>query len=252
MVRMDSARHTGLIFAFAASLHVFGAAPAHKPVELTYACPDADVQTLGLACSDTDPCAVYLELSAATAEHHRIFISGDFHTSEATLASVLLASNDGGATWTEPFERIKFAVLDQIRFTTDSGWIAGWLSHPMPRDPFFLLTSDSGASWRRRPVFEDSRMGSVDAFRFEGATGGRLLFKPAAGGAEIYETNTGGESWAPAQTSTGSLVFEREKPAASSLRLRADGRTKTYRLEAREGEHWAAIAAFFIAAGVCK
>ena len=40
--------------------------------------------------------------------------------------AILLASDDGGKTWTEPVPRLRAAALDQIQFIDlQTGWISG-------------------------------------------------------------------------------------------------------------------------------
>src|SRR5262249_52240739 len=136
--------------------------------KLEYACPPEDVDGFGLSCSAEDPCAVFLELSAVEAAGAKIFVAGNLHTRSTTLYSVLLASEDGGKTWTEPFKRIRAGALEQIQFIDfANGWVSGQLIEPLPRDPFLLITTDGGKSWRQRPLFEESRFGSISQFWFE-------------------------------------------------------------------------------------
>src|ERR1700722_8378417 len=72
-----------------------------EPLGAAFACNDEDLQWAGVSCSDDEPCPVYLELSAIGPSGRKLFIAGNFHTNSATLSSVLLASDDGGATWKE-------------------------------------------------------------------------------------------------------------------------------------------------------
>ena len=45
------------------------------------------------------------------------------------------------------------AAIDRIQFfDAETGWAAGEQLEPLPQDPFLLLTTDGGKSWRRRPM----------------------------------------------------------------------------------------------------
>src|SRR5579862_5189513 len=110
-------RHVALMAAVAISL---GAEPplenSGKPMRVVYECTPADTQAAGIGCSEEDPCPVYLELSNVDAVSNKIFLTGNLHTPMATLYSILLASDDGGATWSEPHARLRSSGLDQIQF----------------------------------------------------------------------------------------------------------------------------------------
>jgi hypothetical protein len=66
--------------------------------------------------------------------------------------------------------------LDQIQFFDfENGWISGANLQSAPRDPFLLITTDGGKSWRPRPIFEESRVASIERFWFESRKLGTLL-----------------------------------------------------------------------------
>src|SRR3954471_22408331 len=60
---------------------------------VTYDCPPEDIEQFGLNCSVDEPCTVLLELSAAEAVGNRIIVTGNLHTRDATLLSLLLTSD---------------------------------------------------------------------------------------------------------------------------------------------------------------
>ena len=127
---------------------------AEDPVRVDYACPAADIDKFGLTCSENEPCEVFWELAGAEGVGSTIFAAGNLHTVTTTLYGVLLASEDGGKTWSEPTQRIEGAVLDQVQFPDfQHGWASGVMEEPLARDPFFLVTTDGGKTWRRRPLF---------------------------------------------------------------------------------------------------
>ncbi len=71
-----------------------------------------------------------------------------------------------------------------------------------------MITADSGKSWRQRPLFEETRFGSIAQFWFETPAAGELIFDDSVGKAihhELHGTMTGGETWEVKQTSTKAL-----------------------------------------------
>src|ERR1700676_3904097 len=97
-----------------------------KPMRVPAACKQEDMQSLGLTCTEDEPCPLYLELSAVEPVGSRLFLAGNIHTPTVTLSSILLGSSDGGRTWTEPYERVRFSALEQIQFIDmEYGWISG-------------------------------------------------------------------------------------------------------------------------------
>ena len=220
---------------------------AQAPVKVEYACTPEDIDAFGLSCSAEEPCPVFLELSAVDSSGARIFAAGNLHTARTTLYSILFASEDGGATWTEPQKRIHSASLEQIQFLDlANGWIAGQIIEPLPKDPFLLITSDGGKTWRQKAVFDESRFGSMAQFWFDSKTTGDLVIDHA-GKHEIYQTHTGGESWELKEVTP--LPVKLKAREESLYRLRADG--KVYHLE-RKGSAWEPVARFPIHLTDCK
>lgn len=231
---------------------------ADPPVKIEYACPAEDIESFGLYCSTEDPCPVFLELSSVDAVGATLFVAGNLHTQSATLYAVLLASEDGGKTWTEPVKRQRAAALEQIQFIDfTNGWISGQTIEPLPRDPFLLLTNDGGKTWRQRPIVEESRFGSIAQFWFESTTTGELVLDHSERGAvrhEVYQSNTGGESWEVKESTTKPVTLKGVKEQ-STWRLRADGPSKTYRLERRSSgnsANWELAASLAIHVADCK
>ncbi len=227
------------------------------PIRLEFACTDQDMTAAGLDCTADKPCAVYLELSAVEAVGGRIFAAGNLHTDSATLRSVLLVSPDQGQSWTEPYERIGGAVIDQLSFFDDrTGWAGGHLVRPLPRDPFLLVTTDSGDTWKRTEVFSEGRSGAIDRLQFVSAADGWLWIDRSQSGDEgarfeRWETTTGGATW------TLREALNRLPPAppparSAGWRLTTDPATRSYRIERRAGAQWETVAAFLISIGECR
>ncbi len=225
-----------------------------KPLQVAAVCKQDDLQHLGLTCSEDEPCRLFLELSAVEAVGGRLFLAGNIHTETLTLSSMLLASADGGKTWTEPYDRVRFATLEQIQFIDmEYGWISGSTMGALPRDPFFLLTSDGGKTWRLRPLFEEPHGGSIDRFRFDSRKSGTLLLAPAGGNYEMYESMTGGESWELKQVSPKPLKMTEGRPAGDAgWRLRPNARSHSYDVEMKETAGWQRVVSFLVNVGVCK
>jgi hypothetical protein len=247
-------RHAALLLALASILDAQTSLEnSGKPMRVVYECTAEDIQAAGLGCSEQDPCPVYIELENVEAVGGKIFITGNLHTPMATLDSILLASEDSGSTWTEPHPRIHSAGLDQIQFVDfQNGWISGANLQGAPRDPFFLITTDGGKTWRERPIFEETRVAAIERFWFDSPEHGMLLIDARLdnGKHELYETQTGGDSWAMEQTPAESVRFPKEK--APGWRVRTDAATHSYVIEKSENNRWQKVASFLVNITTCQ
>jgi hypothetical protein len=232
---------------------------AQEPTRVPFACRDTDLQNAGLLCTEDEPCSIYLEINAVAAAGKKIFLAGDIHATATTLSSVLLSSDDNGLTWKEPAPRVAAASIDQLQiYDLDHGWVAGEIQYPLPRDPFFLVTSDGGLSWRRRDVTEDGGPGSILRFWFDSPQHGELIVdggKSAPSGRYLdYESETGGESWMLRST-TGAAPKIRRAPLSDEnpdFRVHAAAGGKTYEVEKREGDRWQPAGSLLIEIASCK
>jgi hypothetical protein len=230
-----------------------------RPLHVAVECQAEQVMTLGLTCSENDPCPVYLELTGSEAVGAKLFLSGNLHTNTVTLESILLASEDGGRTWTEPASRIPMAGLDEIQFFDfETGWVSGQVQQALPRDPFFLITTDGGKSWRKQNVTGEPRVGAIERFRFESRTSGQMMIdkvQPGENGMrhELYQSMTGGENWTLQQVDSKPIPWKHPTAAdQKDLRLREDAASKSYHLQKRAAGKWQLIASFAALAGDCK
>jgi hypothetical protein len=230
-----------------------------KPMTPKFQCSEDDIQSFGLGCTPDEPCPMYLELSDVEQVGAQIFAAGNIHSSTATLYAILLASSDNGRTWREPFERTRGGSLDRIIFFDfERGWVSGQLLQPLPRDPFLLITSDGGKTWRLQRVFDDGRPGSVQQIWFDSRNSGSLTFDRGAGADgpryELYESLTGGDGWMIREAGDRPLTIKRmpPNPPETDLRLRTDGPTKSYRIERKQGARWAPVASFSVQLEACK
>ena len=230
-----------------------------KPMVPKFQCTEDDIQAAGLSCTNEEPCPVYLELSAMEPVGSQIFVAGNIHSASATLYSILLASSDNGKTWREAFERIRGATLDRILFADfERGWVTGETVQPLPRDPFLLITTSGGKSWRRQPVFDDGRAGSIQQIWFDSRSTGTLTFDRGQSEDgpryEQYETATGGDNWMLREASEQPVKIKRmpAAPANTDWRLRADAASKSNRIEKQQGGKWSTVAAFSVALESCR
>jgi photosystem II stability/assembly factor-like uncharacterized protein len=236
------------LFLAAAFLH------AQAMQKLPAVCSAEDTEALGLTCSEDDPCPVFLELQSVEASGPSVYVTGNLHTVNVTVAAVLLESDDGGKTWTEPAHRLRSAALEQIQFVDfQHGWAAGVMLEPLPKDPFLLITTDGGKTWRKLPLFEDTDYGSIQQFWFESPTSGELVLDRSQGGVkryELYQSNTAGASWEMRQKSDRPIALPKVKPAdTGNWRIRADG--ESYRVERRTTQGWETSTRFATRAGEC-
>jgi hypothetical protein len=229
-----------------------------KPMLVSFACTEEDMQWAGMTCSEEQPCPIYIELSALETVGNRLIVVGNIHNESTTLYSVILLSEDAGATWREPFERMRSVGLDHIQFIDfQNGWISGETLVPVSRDPFLLVTSDGGKSWRLRPVVADGIGGAIQQFHFDSATSGALVLdrkQSESSRYELYETPNGGETWMIRRTSDRPLAIKSGATDASGSdwRIHADADSKSFAIEKRKDESWTAVANFLVRIGTCK
>jgi photosystem II stability/assembly factor-like uncharacterized protein len=222
-------------------------------VHVDYACPAEDVESFGLTCSDERPCPVYFEVSAVDAFGSHVFVAGDIHTATTTLFGVLLSTGDSGKTWEEEIPRLRSATFEQFQVMGDHGWLAGQRLDPLPKDPFFFITPDGGKNWHQRPLFEDSRFGSIQQFWFESPLAGELIFDDSVGKTtdqELFSSNTGGETWRLKQKSAKALQLSPKTESAWSATV-PRGST-TYLIQHVANGSKQTFAHFLIHIGDCK
>jgi hypothetical protein len=228
------------------------------PLQLPYECNEDDIEWAGMVCTEQEPCPIFLELSAIGSAGRKIFAGGNLHSSTTSLYSVLLQSDDAGVTWKEAAPRDRGASVDQIQFADlEHGWAGGEVQVPLPQDPFFLVTSDGGLSWRNRPVTEDGGPGLVQRFWFDTGQHGELIVdagKTAEGGQyREYETETGGDTWMIRGATTQMPKLRREPPLPPEpyFRARAAKDGKSLLIEKRTGDQWDTASAFLIQVASC-
>jgi len=230
-----------------------------EPIQLPFTCSPEDLAAFESPCTAAAPCPVYLELAAVRSVEDKVFLAGNLHNRAATLYSVLLASEDGGASWREVHPRIRGAGLEAIYFhDAKTGWVSGHVLTAPPRDPFFLLTTDGGKHWRRRDIFPESRIGLIEEFWFDDARSGGVLIdrvRASESGAryERYETMTGGADWMIREVSAAPIQVKIRNPVRPdpNWRLTEAETGLAWLLERRRGEQWIAVASFRVEVGAC-
>ncbi len=227
-----------------------------RPIRIAFNCTSEDIQTAGMTCTQDEPCPVYLEMSAVGAIANRIVAAGNIHSAESTLYSVVVASEDDGRTWREPYQRLRGSGFDHVQLLDLArGWISGGLLQPLPRDPFFLITGDGGKSWREQPVFNEGGSGAIQQFWFDSPAEGALLMdrmqSSDSSRYELYESPNGGDTWIIRQGSS-SPITPKHQPSNPVWRIRADAATKSYRIEHIESGKWKSVASFLVPLGSCR
>ena len=231
-----------------------------KAMVLPYQCTTEDLHWAGLSCTEEEPCPLFLELTAADSAGDRILAAGNIHSTSITLASVMLASEDAGHTWREVHPHIQGAGFDHLQFLdAETGWASGQVLFPLQQDPFLLVTTDGGKTWRQRAIFTESRedrYGSIQQFSFTSKTSGSLVVDRgrASDGDryEWYESLDGGESWTIKETSAKPVVLKHPFVPSPDWRVRADGPTSSFHIEHRQGQRWISVAGFSVKLAACK
>jgi photosystem II stability/assembly factor-like uncharacterized protein len=222
-----------------------------------FRCAEDDMLWAGLSCPADEPCPIYLELTAVETAGNKLFTAGNIHSQTVTLYSVLLGSDDSGLNWREIHPRIRGAGLDRIQFTDlANGWVSGEALSPLPQDPFLLLTSDGGSTWRQRPLFAETRVGQIRQIRFTSKNEGSLVFDRGPGTGEeryeLYESHDAGESWNIVRANNQPIRLENPAQSAATWRLQPEAKSQSFLLEHEEAGRWSAAASFAVDLGVCK
>jgi hypothetical protein len=228
-----------------------------KPMIVPYSCNPDDMQWAGMSCSEREPCPIYLDLTSVETAGNQIFLTGNLHNRVTTLYSILLASPDGGKTWSEPFDRLRGTGLDHIQFYDfESGWVSGQVVYPLSQDPFLLITTDGGKSWRRQAIFGESAHGTILQFGFTSKTTGSLVVDRGQSSESSryarYESPNGGETWMIREASDRPIRIPRAAAGNPNWRIRPDGATQAFRIERQQGQTWSGVAAFLVRVASCQ
>jgi photosystem II stability/assembly factor-like uncharacterized protein len=231
-----------------------------KPMLLPFRCSEEDIHWAGLSCTEEEPCPVFLELAAAEQGGNRIVTVGNIHTESVTLYSVLLASDDGGRTWSEANDRIRGAGLDHIQFFgADRGWVLGQELFPIPQDPFLLITADGGKTWQQKSIFNEAaenHFGGILQFSFSGKNEASLVIDRGRSSPDdryvLFESPDAGENWAVKQESSKPLQLKNPAVPSGDWRIRADAPNKSFQVEHRQGTRWVSVGAFLVKLDPCK
>jgi len=248
-----------VLFCLAVSVALVSASAA-EPFRPPYTCTEEDLQFAGMTCSEADPCPVYLEISHVYPLGRKLFATGNIHSAQVTLYSILLASDDSGSTWREAVERVRGSEVDRIQFTNfETGWASGQRLTPLPGDPFLLMTTDGGKSWRKQEVLAEGSVGSIQKMWFDSPRTGMLVIDRGASDGETmrysrYETLSGGGSWMVRESAEKPL----DLPAANASieeenwRVRGDTPAKVLVVEKNTAAGWVPVSRFALELAQCK
>ena len=130
---------------------------------------------------------------------------------------------------------------------------------PLPQDPFVLLTTDGGKSWRQSPIFgenSDYHFGSLQEMYFSSKTNGSLIVDRSSGGDPgpfaLYESPDGGAVVDGEGADPEAAPLKGAPPPDADWRVRVDAGTKAFLVERRQGERWSPQASFAVNIGFCK
>ena len=230
-----------------------------EPLVAQLQCDGDHFQRAAAVCSDAMPCELYLELTGVGQAAERVFLIGNVHTLSATVSSILLASDDEGMSWYEPYPRLA-AGFESIQFVEDEyGWIAGQESQlDSSSRPFLLRTGNGGVRWRRYDIWTDEdRSGAILDFYFDTEKHGLLsidLLTSEIDSYELYESMNGGLSWGIREISDRQAKLKNIPLVRRQLdwRLGEDGGKGVYLVARRQGEEWSAQVEFSVRVGTCR
>jgi hypothetical protein len=227
-------------------------------IEITSDCEEMRLSAAGMICAEASPCEMRLELTAGVNAGDAVVAIGDLYSVSATLESIVLRSEDGGATWVEAADRIAGVSLDEIQFSGDEhGWIVAREHIGGGHRPFLLATDDGGRTWSARSIDDDEDFrGAVLQLRFDSPEHGYLVVEQAAGAGDPYEmreTHNGGRSWSLRQVTADrpALPGSRRRIPDPVVQVREDSADDHYVVERRANGDWAAIGRFLGSAGTC-
>jgi len=155
---------------------------------------------------------------------------------------------------------VRGSEVDRIQFTNfETGWVSGQRVTPLPGDPFLLLTTDGGKSWRKQEVLAEGSTGSIQKMWFDSPRSGMLVIdRGASDGDQMrysrYETLSGGGSWMVRESSEKPL----DLPAANASieeenwRVRGDTAAKVLVIEKKTDSGWIPVSRIALELAQCK
>jgi hypothetical protein len=235
------------------------AAQTPPVVTLAGVCADEEIRDYGLVCDEDEPCPITVEIAGLEIAGSRWFATANLLTGSSTLWGLLLMSEDGGKTWTEPAPRQRGVSLDMIQFATfEHGWVSGHSAGSLARDPFLMRTTDGGKTWRKTPLYRDTTVAFIEQFWFDSPDQGTMILQRrgtgAAGRYQRLETRDGGVTWSVRESGDDPIAGKRPRgapPMPADWRVRADARSGALRIERQEAKQWRAAALFSLTAGKC-
>jgi hypothetical protein len=149
---------------------------------------------LGDGCIDLN-----LEVHALDAE--RAFLHGSLDAPWGTIRTVLLRTQDGGATWCEALPPVVGSAVTDLAFAGDgSAWVLALWQVEGPGTVLLYGSEDSGETWERRSEVPKRKFYGTP-MRLDLSTHGRgtveLLYDTGSedDGVELLGTRDGGRTW---------------------------------------------------------
>ena len=213
-----------------------------------------------IACSIVTPCKLFLELTAIEAIDRSVFVIGNVRTVSATIASIVLISENGGINWREPIDRYPGSTFEYIQFVNKThGWIAGQQQQfDSSSRPLLLSTYNAGESWQRHSVSQnDEHTGTVLDVHFDSKEHGLMVIDRGSSAIDpfaLYESMNGGRSWLIRQITDRKPALRNRPiiPSSPNWRIREDSHAASYKIEWRNTETWDVKSRFAINIGICN
>src|ERR1019366_10676678 len=86
-------------------------------------------------------------------------------------------------------------------------------------------TRRSSDLWQQKPILEDTKYATIGQLHFDSASHGELVLdvpQPKGIRQELYETQTGGESWELKQVANTRIQLKSRSADQNPLRIRTD------------------------------
>ena len=165
------------------------------------------------------------------------------------MASIGLKPTDVAALQALPLQKL-LAAMGGMRL----GPVVD--GHSLPRDPFVLLTTDSGGSWRKQAIGEEDSPGTVQRFWFDSPQHGEVIVdagRTAEGGRyRAYESENGGATWNLTGGSDRPPGLKHAPPDENTeWRVTASKDGKAIEIERHSDGAWVAVASFAIEVALC-
>ncbi len=229
------------------------------PLIITLACTYDHLAQTEIACSIVTPCKLFLELTAIEAIGKSVFVVGNVRTISATVASIVLLSENGGINWHEPIDRYPGSTFEHVQFVNKThGWVAGQQQFDSSSKPLLLSTHNAGKRWQRHSVSQDDEhTGTILDVHFDSKEHGLMIINRGFSAVDpfaLYESMNGGRSWLIRQITDRKPTLRNRRivPSSPNWRIREDLHATNYRIEQCNTKSWDVKSRFAIDIGTCN